>query len=495
MMDYYQNEKGIVLTETTYPQGPWKSNGISISVRSRLAIQYSDSIDDVIKYLKNGNNGLYACEWLIGDTKTGEIASIELALYNTPVKRTYDGFYWSCNYPHDPKVQSEIYGVRPWLYNIVTRIMPDIVDPRVDKFKEIEKEYYGKINLQTAKEILGIYPICRTSSDGKITDTSLMQNLGMLVYMGNPNGTTWTVSNELESKFKGITDLPSVGWIELYPLISNPKKIIKKEKQKEPLKQSKLLWQSKSTIWEDRDISLSKELDMKTLGFNSNENTYYSFDVKNGEMLWEKEINGPITALPRIIDEVIYIGSWDGNIYALDSENGDTIWKYQTGWGIDSTPIVSKDKVFIGGLDNNFYALDKKTGELDWYFTCKSAIHSSPIAYGEYVFFGSDDGRFYALNQEDGELIWSFKPGYCLGSDANSYLTTAICSNPFIDDGAVCIEVDGTVYALDPQTNEIKAEDVIIKSSTNNNYVILLMVFLVIISIIFLIIYSTRKRK
>jgi len=108
--DWYQNEKGIILTETElYPQGPWKKRGIPKGVRSRKAIQYSNSIDDVIELLIKKNNGLIPNEWLIGDTKTGEIASIQLALYNMPIKRTFDGYYWSCSLPHDRKVFEELW--------------------------------------------------------------------------------------------------------------------------------------------------------------------------------------------------------------------------------------------------------------------------------------------------------------------------------------------------------------------------------------------------
>lgn len=81
--DFYQNDQGIVLTESELPQGPWKKGGTPKGVRSRRAIQYSDSIDDIIESLNEGNNGLIPNEWLIGDTKTGEIAFFEQALFNT----------------------------------------------------------------------------------------------------------------------------------------------------------------------------------------------------------------------------------------------------------------------------------------------------------------------------------------------------------------------------------------------------------------------------
>jgi len=607
MTDYYQNEKGIVLTETTYPQGPWKKNGVPIPVRSRLAIQYSDSIDEVIKNLKDGNNGIYACEWLIGDTKTGEIASIELALFNNPIKRTNNGFYWSCNYPHDKKVKREIYGIPLVLYQAIIKIFPDIVDARVYKFREIEREYYGEIDLESGKTILGTSPICKPSSDGKITSSKLMENFGFLAYMGNPNGTTWTPTGQWENTFKGITDLPSVGWVKVYPPLSNPNYFLRQEKQDEALKESMLLWQSdlntlpdddyssitisdntiftgsssgkikamslngKDEVWTgaidgrvlktsvskdmlyvgsdkgifavdketgrikwkqdvgvvskpvfNEDLVIVSSSDGGMYGFDSvsgkkvweqtfshpaylsevkgssiyvgSDDTCYSFDVDSNKLLWKKKTDGPITASPCANDKMVFVGSWDGCVYALDSSNGDVKWSYETGWGIDSTPIVANGKIFVGGLDNNFYALDAGSGESEWFFACKSAIHSSPIVYGEYVFFGCDDGKVYALDRESGSLAWSFAPGYFLKNDANSYLTTAIHSDPFVDEGVVYFEVEDTVYALDPQTDEIIEREVKGKPAASNGLLIILLCCLIVIALIMVYMSIFKKR-
>src|SRR6185437_9345559 len=63
--DWYQNDAGVVLTETTINQSPFNPNGTPIAYRARHAIQYGDSIDKVVEILSTKNNGLYTNEWLI----------------------------------------------------------------------------------------------------------------------------------------------------------------------------------------------------------------------------------------------------------------------------------------------------------------------------------------------------------------------------------------------------------------------------------------------
>jgi len=103
--DFGMNDAGLMITETTITQFEgWDPNGKPEFVRSRKAMQYAASIDEYVAIIKDGNNGGYANDWLIGDRKTGEIAYLELALKNTPLWRTKDGYFVSSNFARDPEV-------------------------------------------------------------------------------------------------------------------------------------------------------------------------------------------------------------------------------------------------------------------------------------------------------------------------------------------------------------------------------------------------------
>jgi hypothetical protein len=106
--DFGINAAGMMITETTMTQFEgWDPDGKPEFMRSRKALQYANSIDDYVRIIKEGNNGGYANDWLIGDRKTGEIAYLELGLKNTPLWRTKDGYFVSTNFPRDPKLIAE----------------------------------------------------------------------------------------------------------------------------------------------------------------------------------------------------------------------------------------------------------------------------------------------------------------------------------------------------------------------------------------------------
>lgn len=113
--DFAINSAGIMLCETTISGfHGYDPSGVPEFVRMRKAIQYSKSLDDVVRIFKDGNNGGYANTWLLGDTKKNEIGKLELGLKNVEFVRTTDGTYYGANYPESPKlIAEETYGFSP----------------------------------------------------------------------------------------------------------------------------------------------------------------------------------------------------------------------------------------------------------------------------------------------------------------------------------------------------------------------------------------------
>ncbi len=147
--DFGVNSAGIMFTETTMTQFEgWDPNGKPEFMRSRKAMQYSNSIDDYLRIIKEGNNGGYANDWLVGDRKTGEIAYLELGHKNTPLWRTKDGFFVSSNFARDPKLIKEETTFDP----NDTSSSPNA---RHIRWEELMKQAKGKIDVGMAEQFLG----------------------------------------------------------------------------------------------------------------------------------------------------------------------------------------------------------------------------------------------------------------------------------------------------------------------------------------------------
>ena len=219
--DYYQNEAGILLCETTIGQTPFDLGGEPLTSRARRAIQYSKTIDEVIQHLSAKNNGLYSNEWLIGDTRTNEIAMFELGTRKSKLWRSSKeewfggtrGLYWGCNNAKDLAVRLE---ARPaGLSDEAMRM--DWSESRRDKawLKWFEK-YNGKIDVDAAKAAFTSPALALPHSlDAKFTTTALAHDLAAHAIYGPPSGRTWKPSPRDKRNHPGISPLEPHPWTVL----------------------------------------------------------------------------------------------------------------------------------------------------------------------------------------------------------------------------------------------------------------------------------------
>ncbi len=216
-MDYYQNDAGMLVAETTIKQTRFNDRGQTVASRIRKALQYSDSIDQVADWLTKNNNGLYTNEWLIGDTKTNEIAMLELGTNKTRLSRSSkgqwfgeaEGFYWGCNNTKDLQVRLDSYsGVAERPENVVWR-----PSERDRAWLKLYRQYKGKIGIDFAKLAFTTPPLAAYPSlDAKLTTTDLAKDLKSIGTYGPPLGRTWLPSDNEKRTYADIRPLVSNPW-------------------------------------------------------------------------------------------------------------------------------------------------------------------------------------------------------------------------------------------------------------------------------------------
>jgi Phospholipase B len=213
--DFVVSNSGILITETTITgfKG-FDVKGVPEFVRARKAAQYANNIDDFVAIMTAGNNGGYANDWLVGDTKTNEIARLELGLKDHRVWRTSDGIYVGSNFPLDEKLIKDETTFDP---NDSTTSP----NSRRRRWETLTTEYKGKIDAETGKTIEGdsyneltkareasrcviagrvdtdpkgcpewswppFYP--GGTVQAKLTTSDLARDMKFWAHMGNPNG-------------------------------------------------------------------------------------------------------------------------------------------------------------------------------------------------------------------------------------------------------------------------------------------------------------------
>ncbi len=211
--DWYMNDAGIVIGETTVGQTPFAPEGTPQSNRARKAAQYGTSIDEVARILRERNNGLYTNDWTIADAKTDEGADLLLGTAAWKLWRTGSpghaaetpgglrDFVWANNNTRDPAVRRE-YARSPdgspadMAFNAWNR---DIAFWRF-----YERYGKGKIDLEAAVRLFASSPVNRPHAcDGKITTGEMADRLVFIAHYGK----TTLREKWVGSRF--IPDLPN----------------------------------------------------------------------------------------------------------------------------------------------------------------------------------------------------------------------------------------------------------------------------------------------
>jgi len=211
--------------------------------------------------------------------------------------------------------------------------------------------------------------------------------------------------------------------------------------------------------------------------------TGYSSSIapSTNTVLWSFSTGAEISGSPTLVNDKVYVGSWDKKLYCLNATTGTKLWDYLTGLEITSAPAVADDKVYCGSNDGKLYCLDAETGGKLWDYQCGADVVSCPAVVDGNVYFGSRDHKVYCLDATTGTKIWDYATGldiipspavvdgklyigswddkvYCLDATTGAWIwdyTTGddIYSSPSVVDGRVFIgSQDQKLYCLDAQT-------------------------------------------
>lgn len=216
-MDYYMNDAGLLVAETTIAQTKFNPDGQALASRIRKVLQYADSIDDAVTTLTTANNGMYTNEWLLADTRTNEIAMFELGTEKDRLWRSgrdewiggTRGFYWGCNNAKDMAVRLEtVASLEGKPANVVFH-----PSDRDRTWIRLYRENQGRIDADFGFRAFTTPPLSAfRSCDAKFTTTAMARELKTFALFGPPMGRTWDPTPRERAGQPDIRPLVSNDW-------------------------------------------------------------------------------------------------------------------------------------------------------------------------------------------------------------------------------------------------------------------------------------------
>jgi hypothetical protein len=246
-MDWFICANGMVGCETTIYGIKYKPVfGIPYFCRIRDCMQYGNSLDEYATIMLGNNSGDYACSWLFGDSRTGEIMLCEIGLNRYNIQKTKSGVYYGMNSAIDVSLR---------LLETNDTHHADLqssLGARNARFDYLLNDHYaGRITVNNARRIIGdhydvfenraqmgVRGICKHAEmanepfmkhpyypqgtiDGKVTDTKMIRQMSFYGKFGSSCNRVfkkreYLAKHPIYAEWKKyLVDLPNQPWTRI----------------------------------------------------------------------------------------------------------------------------------------------------------------------------------------------------------------------------------------------------------------------------------------
>ena len=148
----------------------------------------------------------------------------------------------------------------------------------------------------------------------------------------------------------------------------------------------------------------------------------FAINAKNGEIIWQQNVSGPIRAAPTATGGRVYVITVGNEFTAYNSKNGQKLWSHSgfaeaAGLLGGASPAVSGGAVVVPYSSGELYALRVENGRVIWFDNLAALrrldqisslmdIRGRPVMDRGIVFAISHSGRMVAIDQRTGGRVW-----------------------------------------------------------------------------------------
>lgn len=212
-----------------------------------------------------------------------------------------------------------------------------------------------------------------------------------------------------------------------------------------PTADKRLLWIDKKTgnVVNEKNANGPYVADGIILGnilYQGGYKVFQAWDIKSATLKWElNDLKNYCQASPATYKNDIVFGAWDSYLRKVDMKTGKLDWKWNNGRERNMlgpgncVPVIVEDKVIVVAPDRYMTAIDRKTGEQIW----RDKSHKYRESLGRSV-----DGKCVYAKTMDGEIV-------CVSTQGNEFKELWLVDAGLGYEHAPCIVLEhkGVVYA------------------------------------------------
>ncbi|MEM8844338.1 MAG: outer membrane protein assembly factor BamB [Pseudomonadota bacterium] len=135
------------------------------------------------------------------------------------------------------------------------------------------------------------------------------------------------------------------------------------------------------------------------------------FNSTDGQKIWSANIDSAISGGVGGNEQVLVLGTLDGEILGLQSNDGNKVWEQSVTSEISAISSSTGDVVVARLSDNSLLGIDLVSGEKLWTVAQTSPAltlrgANTPIITSDIVYAGMDNGKVLAISTLTGNTVW-----------------------------------------------------------------------------------------
>jgi outer membrane protein assembly factor BamB len=185
-----------------------------------------------------------------------------------------------------------------------------------------------------------------------------------------------------------------------------------------------------------------------------------AFDSRTGQSRWEKQLDVFITGGLSIIDDMLIIGTYEGEILTLNINTGNVVWRTKVSSEVLSPAEGENHIIVVRTIDGKIHALESSAGKLLWTYSRSVPLltlrgTSAPAVNNGIVVVGMDNGKLIALTLQSGTELWETPITIAKGRSELERLVDIDVTPIVIKDVVYAVSYQGRIAAVQLDSGKI----------------------------------------
>lgn len=152
-----------------------------------------------------------------------------------------------------------------------------------------------------------------------------------------------------------------------------------------------------------------------------------------------------VSLSPLVHNDIVYVADPGGRVSALAIDSGKQIWRVETEIPIGGGVGFGDDLILLGSKDGQVLALEPTTGASRWVSPVSSEVLAPPVALSGVVVVQTIDGKIFGLSSRDGSQLWMqqrTEPPLSLRGTSSPIISRGVALSGFASGKIVAFEID-----------------------------------------------------